>query len=251
MIEDILTPVSEVLPIKENGSDKGKSKRYVAPIYSFTEILKFCIKIYTELGINSYHSNELIAKVHNMAYNSIKQKLSAAQELKMLEIKYGTGYKLTPLFLKIYKPINDQEKIQGVAESLQSCYIYAKLIEEFNGHPLPSEESLTSRLIRSFGIKEYAVKKAASVFLNNLREYGFVAADGTLKLLNNQASEEEPAKPSVPPSTVVEQKQLPPPPGFIEIPIPLQGGKRAYLKIPEDYKTEDCERIAKFVEALK
>lgn len=250
MAEDILAQPQDNILIKESAADKDKTKKYTVPVYPLPDLIKFCTKIYTELGINSYHTNELIAKVHNVVYATIKQKLSGAQDLRLLEMKHGTGYKLTPLFLKILKPLNDQEKIEGIAESIRGPFIYDKLIDEFNGHPLPSEQSLSSRLIRSFGIKEYAVNKAAAIFLYNLREYGFVTADGILKMPGAEIEKSETIKLPVITQPEAEKPKLPES-GYIDIPIPLQSGKRAYLRIPEDYKIEDCDRIAKFVEALK
>jgi hypothetical protein len=142
--------------------------------------------------------------------------------------------------------------MEGIVTSLKQPEIYSKLIDEFNGHPLPSEAGLSARLLRSFGIKEYAADKAAQVFILNLKGSGFIDSNGNLKVPSEQDPKVQ--QNSRDNGVLIESpKKDPPPitPGYIEIPIPLIGGKRAYIKIPEDYKPEDCERIAKFVEALK
>lgn len=164
------------------------------------------------------------------------------------------GYKLTPGFLKIYKPVTDAEKREGIIESLRLPDFYAKLLDELNGHPLPSEQGLSARLLRSFGIKDYAATKAALIFLNNLKDNGIVGGDNVVRIAldvvqppSSNGNGTSTASATPPPASEVQ----PPAPGYIEIPVPLNGGKRAYIKIPEDYKSEDCERIAKFVEALK
>lgn len=236
---------------KDNGSDSDKGKRSTIPVFPLKDILKFCTKIYVELGVNAYHPSEEIARIHNVQYVSIKQKFSTAQEYGLLALKHRTGYKLTPLFMKIYKPVDQAEELAGVKEALSANPVYKTLIAEFDGHPLPPEQSLSARLIRSFGVKDYASEKTASIFLNNLRTAG-VVQDNILKfggavpvggdnskLDASNGVQDPPALPKMPP------------PGYIEIPIPLPSGGRAYLRIPENYKTEDCERISRFVDALK
>jgi hypothetical protein len=101
----------------------------------------------------------------------------------------------------------------------------------------------------------FALSRPGGLTIPNLKEYGFVN-EGHLKMPGSVAAGSDPAAPlAKDPAKNGEEPgdrpPLPPQPGFIEIPIPLQGGGRAYLKIPENYKPEDCDRIAKFVEALK
>jgi hypothetical protein len=232
--------------------ESDKARRLSLPVYTLNDLISFCSKIYTELGVGTYHSNKLIAEIHGVIYESIKQKFSSAQLYGLLEIKHGTGYKLTPQFLKIFKPENPEEKREGIIESLRTPEIYSKLIEDLNGHPLPSEQGLASRFIRNFNIKDYAASKAAGIFLANLKENGLVGPDNILKLFSDvqNLKVNPPITEPLKNSNNVEEK-IKSEPGYIEIPVPLNGGKRAYIRIPEDYKTEDCERIAKFVEALK
>ena len=243
----------EVISSSSKDTTKDSSKRQGAPVYSLQEILSFCGRIYTELGFGAYHAKELIAEANGLVYDSIKQKLSTAQLLNQLELKYGVGYRLTPLFLKIYKPESQEEKKQGIMESLSHSTLYKRLIDEFKGHPLPSEQGLTARLIRNFDIKDYAAAKIAAIFLNNLRDNGFVGADNVFRVPNGSERNEQVVEKQEVHSNVIagQQPRQETTPGYLEIPIPLSGGKRAYLKIPEDYTEPDCERIAKFVEALK
>lgn len=247
---------------KDIQPDSDKSSRQAIPVYLLNDSIKFCAKIYAELGVGDFHSKDLIAKIHDVAYISIKQKFSTAQYYGLLELKHGVGYKLTPLFLKIHKPETEAEKQEGIVESLHQPEIYAKLINEFNGHPLPSEQGLSARLLRTFGIKEYAATKAAQIFITNLRNNSLVNGNNILNVSkeptpsakndNGEAVQRNGGNGAGNHFTPDQLHQpLPPPPDYIEIPIPLSGGKRAYLRIPEDYKPEDCERIAKFVDALK
>lgn len=198
-----------------------------------------------------------MADTHGVVYDSIKQKLSTAQSYGYLELKHGVGYKLTDKFLKVYKPVNEAEKREGLIDSLRLPAFYTKLIDELNGHPLPTEQGLSARLLRSFGIKDYAANKAAQIFLINLKENGFVTPNNILQVTSdnkvdaNKGVQTQNGVSRIEKEETVLPKEQPLPSGYIEIPVPLNGGKRAYIRIPEDYKTEDCERIAKFIEALK
>jgi hypothetical protein len=239
---------------KDIVKDLDKGKRSVLPVFTLNEMINFCSKIYTELGIGSYHSKDLIAQVHGVIYDSIKQKFSAAQSFGLLELKHGTGYKLTQSFLHIYKPLTPEEKKQSIIEALRYNEIYAKLIDDFNGHPLPSEQGLSARLIRNFQIKDYAASKAALIFISNLKDSGLVSSNNIVNIgvvpsqdLTDKNSSKKDFSIDTGKLDSTPEKEV----GYIEIPVPLNGGKRAYIKIPEDYKPEDCERIAKFVEALK
>jgi len=245
---------TDILVAKESTKETDKSKRVSLPVYTVSEIIAFCAKIYTELGFGDYHSKDLIAKIHGVIYDSIKQKFSTAQAYGLLELKHGVGYKLTDGFLKIYKPVTEKEKREGIIESIRLPEFYSKLLDELNGHPVPSEQGLSARLLRSFGIKDYAANKAAIVFLTNLKENGIVGADNIVRIDDEKPVFTPAAKNDIPVTPAADNTAIISPiptPGYIEIPVPLNGGKRAYIKIPEDYKSEDCERIAKFVDALK
>lgn len=252
------------------GEKEGEqNRRQSLPLYTLTEMTAFCAKIYMELGKGDYHSKELICNVHNTTYNNIKQKLSTAQEYGLLEMRYKLGYKLTSLFFKVYKPEHEEEKKLGMIECLRTSELYSKLLDEFEGHPLPSEQSLANRLIRSFHIKDYIATKAAQIFIANLHENYLLTSDGLVRVLAKQPppgpstivsspkKEENPYQPqlNLPPAVTDEPVQVSLQRSreveYIEIPVPLKSGRRAFIKIPEDYKPEDCDRIAKFVEALK
>src|SRR5437868_5946679 len=104
-MENNIIPEETPVQVKDN-EKPDKNKRQVLPAFTLEEMLTFTSKIYTELGFGAFHNKDLIAKSHGLVYDSIKQKFSSAQMYGLLELKFGTGYKLTPLFLKVYKPEN-------------------------------------------------------------------------------------------------------------------------------------------------
>jgi hypothetical protein len=231
-------------------AERKRSSSY--PIKELSYIISFVTKIYTDLGFNKYHPNTDIAKVNDLAVASTKQILSTAQQYNLLEIKHGTGYKVTNLFIKIHKPVNEHEKKNAIAESLKSPEIFSKLINEYVGHPVPLQSGLTNQISRNFDLKENIAEKVAEIFTTNLREFGFLNSRNELILDDTSKGA------GVKKDEVVEPKKEPPfvpvkeDENFIDIPIPLKSTKqKARLILPETYTEEDLDRIAKFVEALK
>jgi len=101
----------------------------------------------------------------------------------------------------------------------------------------------------------------ANVFITNLRENGLIDEQNSLNIgiLKSKKADEKPfvADKTPTPSVVIPPKKDEDIPTgnsdteYITIPVPLKMGRRAFIKIPEDYTSEECERIAKFVDALK
>jgi hypothetical protein len=236
--------------------------RSIYPVLELPPAIEFVTKIYNDLGYSHYHDKETIAKIHGTGYHSIKQKLSTSQQYGLLDLKYNTGYKVTPLFLKLYRPENDSEKLEGIIEALRNPPLYAKLIAEYNNHNVPSTMGLSTTLFRRYGLHESASTKAAQVFLGNLNFYKLIGSDNVLcfdEIMVSNENEvdsvvvsEQPVKEnqtimkSLPPSTNAELMTT----DYLEIPIPLKVGK-AYLRVPENATEEDFQKIARVVEAYK
>ena len=236
-------------------SEVKEQLRFTYPSYELSDIIAFVTQIHLELGYTNYHDKESIAKVFGVTYSAIKNKLSTAQEYGL---KHGTGYKITPLFLKIYRPENDEEKREAILESLRFSSLYRRLIEEYNGHNVPSLIGLATTLFRRYGLLEKPAEKAASIFYNNLKEFHLIGDDNILAFNSFTMLEDNNTHNND--SSAIEFKMLPPPPktinaevvpeDYIEIPIPVSCGK-AYLRIPEKATPEDYVKIAKVVDAYK
>jgi hypothetical protein len=196
-----------------------------------------------------------------LAYATIKQNLSTSQQYGLLEIKHGTGYRVTPLFVKIFRPVNDTEKNQGIIESLRTPELYKGLIELFQSHIVPPVTGLTNVILRKYDFKDKIAERAAEIFLQNLKDFGLLNANNVLILnpsfalvrkeegetiIEDETKEETRLKDTPIEHSILENPEV------VNIVIPLKsGGKKAHLLIPDNYTTEDLERIAKFVEALK
>jgi hypothetical protein len=247
-----ITPDETSLPKKRNS--------YVSRDHA--SMVEFVSAIYRNLGHTDYHSNKEIATVHQLSPDSIKQQLTSAQQYKLLEIKFGVGYKITDLFKKIILPVNESERKAAVIESLKSPDTYQPLFKEYEFHILPPISGLKNYFVRNCQLKDEIADKTAQIFLNNLQEYELVDSRGVLisgmkiqtngNTVNNELSkstepQKEERKQEYPTSakTDIDEK-------YIDILIPLKGrNAQAHLLLPKDYQEEDLDRIAKFVEALK
>lgn len=228
-------------------NDSRESKRKSYPVRELKYIIEFVTKIYTELGANVFHDKEAIAKIHNLSPEYIKQPLSTCQQYGLLDLKHGVGYKVSPLFIKIVKPISESERIASIIDSIKSVEIFRSLIQDFEGHPVPPITSIANKIDRDFQLRDGVSPKVAEIFVRNLNDFGLIDSRGDLKL-NNPKQEQKPSTKSqdTPPKDEV-------PMGSIVITIPLKGtgNRKASLHIPEDYSDADLKKIAKFVDALR
>ena len=184
-----------------------------------------------------------------------------------MDMKTGEGYKPSQDFIRIYKPISEEEKQQTKVECLLRPELYRQLIERFSGQQLPGVGGLAILLYRQYRVAEDASQKAAKVFLDNVESLGLVS-DNILKLsLHGIKTESDTAYTEV----NVEQNLLPvaqfnttetankenvidissqlvdaPP-----IPIFLKGGKIARLIMPMGFTDEDLDKVIAVVGVYK
>ncbi len=229
-------------------SDSGGSKRKSYPVRELKYIIDFVGKIYNELGVNLFHSREDIAELHGLEVTSIKQVLSTAQQYGLLDLKHGTGYKVSPLFIRIHKPLNDAEKTLSIVESLRNSEVISKLLDDYNGHSVPSLHGITNNVERSFGFKESIAQRVAEIFGKNLNDFNLINSQNQLALSNGEKPKvQENTPPPKPPS---KDENLNADENLVIITIPLRG-KKAFLHLPNDYTDIDLKRVSRFVDALK
>jgi len=245
-----------------NGASEDKdSKRSVYPTRSLNYMISFVSKVYTELGANIYHSKEDISKIHNLSVSTIKPLLSTAQQYGLLELKHGTGYMVTKLFTKIFRPLDDNEKRQGVVDSLRSSQIYSQLLGEYNNRVFPSANGLVNVLVRSHGMNDGIAQKMVEILFENLKTYNLLNSSSVLSLdTKTSHPHKEPEKKHEEPIKIENDKPSDkqtgiiaideePDNGMIKIPIRLKGKRMAYLSFPSEYDDQDLTRIEKVIKA--
>ena len=237
--------------VEANGAKKLNTKY---PEKELTYILSFAKNIYEHLGHNDYHTNKQIADANGLSDNSIRQTLSTAQQYQILELKHGTGYKLTPLYFRIIQPTSDSDKLHAILDSLESPELYKELLKHYDGYALPQHLHLKNKLMKDYGLLDYVAANVAQIFIDNLKEYNLVSTANIITFnklksgnmntnVNSNASQHQ-DKPI--PTTNTDHKQNDN--KEIKIPILLKGKEMAYFSFPDDYTDTD---LAKALRVLK
>lgn len=245
--------------VVNDSTNKETKKRSTYVSKDHVSMVNFVSEIYKNLGHTDYHSNKAIAAVNGLSPDSIKQHLSSCQQYKLLEIKHGTGYKITDLFKRIFLPVNETEKRSAIIESLKAPDTYQQLFKEYEYHIVPPLNGIKNHFVRNLHLKEDIAEKTAQIFIDNLNDYELIDYRGVLTSAINLKPIENNKPQDLPENREEREEEKenikvddPKEPKIIDIVIPLKTTKtQAHLLIPEDYKEEDLERIARFVDALK
>ncbi len=253
---------------------RNKAPRMRSAAYPSYTIL-FCVsmtqKIYQSFGSSIFCSREQIAKELDSSVGHIQTQLSSAVQYGLLEMKSKEGYKPTPLFIQIYKPLgNDREA--GLLKCLYNPPLYEKLFNEFQDGFIPPLSGLSTILFRNHSIAEAASESAASIFIQNLIDLEILGEDNHLKshgisetpkagmvsfedYTNDKSADIIEANPKT------EPKQLPNSGTIVQLlpnePLPLtyiialKDNREAHLAIPKGHDDKDLNKIIRFVKGLK
>lgn len=259
------TTANAALEDESQASKEGKKRiSYVSK--DLQTMIDFFGKVYNQLGHTDFLSNKAIAAVHSLSSDTIKLHLSSAQQYKILELKHGTGYKITEHFQKLFLPRNESEKRSAVIESLKTPETYQQLFKDYEYHVVPLD-GVKNYFIRSYGMKEDVAMKAAQVFIDNLKQFELLDSRGVLisalpskpiipevktdpdeqnKDTTNGSSNGEGTLNDVPTRNRVDklifQSELDAA-GKKTIPIYLIGNKQALFVYPDDITEDDIELV--------
>jgi hypothetical protein len=229
------------------------------PSYLISECFDFVKSIYSSFGSSTYVSREQIAKILGKSASTILMKLSSSNQYGLIEMKKNDGYKPSDLFLRMYKPLNDNEKRSAELECLRSPTLYQSLVGEFSNGKLPNTVGLAVILFRKYGIAEAVSEKAAEIFIENVKALNLISSEGMLSLsagtstandskqTNDETSEQEQVKTF----TAEKNEQKQPAPGQHSFAIALKGRRKATLTIPDDMTQEDFETIKRWIDLTK
>ncbi|HEY3806083.1 MAG TPA: hypothetical protein VGL61_25950 [Kofleriaceae bacterium] len=160
---------------------------------------------------------------------------------------------LTPLGMRLALPGLQDEERATKAAVFRTPELYAKLLEKFANHPVPSKESLKNILQRDFKIVESMAGFAADAFLESLKTAELVTPAGTV--IGGDAAGAADEKPDAK-KTDSEMKDPPPPPGMQNVAVPndfivytCKIGKGRIIKVPlpPDFTQVDVDRLHAFL----
>ncbi|MBT2563920.1 hypothetical protein J7E50_20820 [Pedobacter sp. ISL-68] len=235
------------------------------PSQTMETAFEFTKKIYNAFGSSSHNTRESIAKVLNMSPNYLTVPLSNATQYGFLEMKSKIGYNPTELFIRYYKPETEDEKWQAQLESFRSPKLYEVLLNIYAGSHMPSVDALAVTLFRKHNIAENTSKKAAEIFIENLKFLNLIDGNNKMKSLGEVSSKIETITPEFEDYTSTDTpsssfKQL----GTsheeyqpitltddLSLGIKLQDGRRAKLIYPDGIVNADWDKIIRVISAMK
>lgn len=250
-MKDINTNVDDDIDEKE---EKDEAKRSLYPSKSLKEMVDFVTVIYNKLGHTSFHSKHSIAEAHGLAYPTIKPYLSSGKYLGLLEIQYKAGYKVSPLFLKLYRPVDDRERAESAIIALNNFPLFNTWINQYSGQLLPPIDGLSNMLERD-GYSAKAARTVSGSFIKSLTEYRLLGSKNVLTVtatpLMEQNQEPQTSSPTAESVSQNNPQSIGMDDTIHEILVPLREGRKAFIQIPKDFDDRDLRRIAKFVGALE
>lgn len=250
-----------------NGSESAKIPRFRSVAYP-SNTIAHCISltesIYKYFGTAIYIPRDRICEKTGISDSHIQTQLSSCVQYGLLEMKPKEGYKPTPLFTKIYKPMPGENVNDAKVESFREPELYKNVIKEFNNQT-HTIDGLATILFRKFKVSENASKTAAKIFLENAKELQLLNDENLFRIdgiSDIQAVEQvevlETAENRNANNTIEEIKFLPPQTGSSKtnksfdhppIPVYLDDGSVAEVYLPNGFKKDDINRIIKVLKA--
>jgi hypothetical protein len=256
------------LESSKSTASKPRLRSVAYPSYTIESCLKLVDRIAKEFTTTIYTPKEAISSAVKLSGGAFLMQLSSCSQYGLLHIKQKEGYKPTERFIKISKPLPNENPQDALLECFKSPELYKKLIEQFNNSELPSLTGLANILERKYEIKGNAPAKAASVFLKNAAKVGVVSVGNVLKLdsvyvaseaemiedeTEDEQAQEEGSKPLLLPASSNSQYIVPAPNSTLEnikeMPFFLDRNREAKLRLPSDFNDDDIRRIVKVLNA--
>lgn len=184
--------------------------------------------------------------------------IPAATQFGLIE-RVGRGdegrIKLTELALRIVLPGSADEGRLARAVACKTPDLYARLIEKFAGHPVPTKEGLKNILYREFKIVESMAPNAADAFIESIKAAELVTADNVITASEApRAPGEEkqkpgkPAPPSVPEVERSGMQTLQVPADFIIYKCKLGKGRVIDIPLPPEFTKAEVDRLYAFLQ---
>lgn len=230
------------------------------PSVTISHCAELVTKIQRIFGSLTFTSRDRIAKELNISEGHIQTQLSSCVQYNFLELRSGEGYKPTPLFIKIYRPVPGERIEDAYLEAFKNPELYKRLIEQFNGQELPQEAGLATILFRNYKVSDQASNLAAKIFIENANIAGALNGNSYFSVEGGGNEDDvipfvevKDPKEIIPANgTILLKPPAPkhePNPAAIKLPVLLEDGKVIEIPLPNGVKKEDLEKIKKVIDA--
>lgn len=153
---------------------KQKSREY--PAISLPKAVEMARRVYDK---DRWVEAPALTAVKHMGYAGLnggsRPVLSALKKYGLVEYLGSSDnmrVKLTDLAKRILLPASEAERAEAVREAMNAPVIHGELLEAFPNWDLPSDETLSARLEREFGLQNAAVKSFVSDLRDSLEYVG-------------------------------------------------------------------------------
>ena len=191
----------------------------------------------------------------NITTKSFTGKISTAKQFGLISVSNKT-IQLTEVAKSILYPTElDAYSIE--VECFKNPPLYARLIERYEGKPLPSKEVLSNILMMEYRITQSAKDNAAQVFLDSAEYLGLIkggvlamdySGDNTSAPSSTIESEKTSSQVSEAFSPV--SKPIPKESDYVWQMIPTSSGKIAEIKVPLDADADDLLMIRDLLHSI-
>jgi hypothetical protein len=152
------------------------------PSYSLSYCLTICDTIYKNFGTSHRATREELSTALNLSVGNLQMKISSCVQYGLLDMKSKEGYKVTELFVRYKRPIDDNQATSAKIEAFKNPPLYEGLIGAFDGEILPPVRPLSNILYQKYSISESACESAASIFIENAHELNLLSEDNELNV---------------------------------------------------------------------
>ena len=236
---------------------KPKSREYPAVTLSGAIAFVERLKDFPQSKPISYESAAAACGV-KMTTKSFKYTLSSAKQYGLIATSAGKTLTLLEPAKQFARPTKSQEELRLLkVECFKSPKLYAELIQEYEGHSLPQQQTLENILINQYSILPVVAKGAAATFITNATDIGVVQS-GVLDLSIEESAAAADETPNADTPFDEARKDAAPvedlPVGGAEFAAPLNipfGDKRrAVLYMPMDATKEDAEYVRDMISLM-
>lgn len=239
--------VSDIRKQLQNGQGRtaGPSESY--PVESILECLRQADKVISIEGSSKPISKERISEILGKKIPSLGLLFSTWNQYNILTTVRGEGYRPTTLYRKYIDKTYPQDEREALMEIFRTPELYAKIIDNLDGHIIPVEEKFGNILSQPpYNINPNSCAKAAKAFYENIRDLGLL--DRNNKFVFTKAI----AKNDIPQENINQKPKDQVTEELFELPIPLGGTRKAYLKYPlADLSKKDIRVIRKALEFVE
>lgn len=149
------------------------TKSSLYPSYSIDDIIEFLMltKGYPAGRAIAYDAMAEACGLKSSYTKSLKYKISSAKQFGCITTNNRT-LSLTDLGLALLNPISNDELQQSKVNAVKRPSLYQRLIERYENHELPRQNTLENILVREYRITESSKRIAAETFLKCMHEVG-------------------------------------------------------------------------------